>query len=406
VSQPQPYSPAHAFVADSATVPSFPGQSLDLEFQDVKTTTDQILANMALVQRGDGALKNGSVSYDTLAPALQTNGLATASAWLTTTNYTVGTTVYNGTSLYRCLVAHTSGVFATDLAAAKWLLLVALPQGPSGTLAVHSTSTLAAGQAATVVNVGTSQAASLDFGIPQGIQGVQGPAGPAYGGTSATSLLIANSTTKTFTTQAGLAYQVGTYVRASSAANGANFMEGLVSSYSATTLAIAVTKIGGAGTFADWGFSVSGAPGVGDLISTNNLSDVASAGTARTNLGLAIGTNVQAFDAQLASTIPQNSKSAAYTTVLTDGEKHILHPAADNNARTFTIDSNANVAYPVGTCLTFVNEINTVTIAITADTMKLAGTGATGSRTLAANGIATALKTGTTSWWISGAGLS
>ena len=91
---------------------------------------------------------------------------------------------------------------------------------------------------------------------------------------------------------------------------------------------------------------------------------------------------------------------------MTDGEKHILHPAADNNARTFTIDSNANVAYPVGTCLTFVNEINTVTIAITADTMKLAGTGATGSRTLAANGIATALKTGTTSWWISGAGLS
>ncbi len=325
---------------------------------------------------------------------------------MTAINYTVGTTVYQNFNLYRCLIAHTSGVFATDLAAAKWLLLVVLPQGPSGTLAVHSTSTLAAGQTATVVNVGTSQAAQLDFGIPQGIQGVQGPAGPAYGGTSATSLLIANSTTKTFTTQAGLAYQVGTYARASSAANGANFMEGLVSSYSATTLAIAVTKIGGSGTFADWGFSVSGAPGVGDLISTNNLSDVTNAGTARTNLGLAIGTNVQAFDAQLASTIPQNSKSAAYTTVLTDGEKHILHPAADNNARTFTIDSNANVAYPVGTCLTFVNEINTVTIAITADTMKLAGTGATGSRTLAANGIATALKTGTTSWWISGAGLS
>ena len=405
MSQPQPYSPQHSFVADSATVPNFPGQSLDIEFQDVKTTTDQILANLALIQRDDGALKNGTVTYDTLSATLQTNGLATAATWLTAINYTVGTTVYQNFNLYRCLIAHTAGVFATDLAAAKWLLLVALPQGPSGTLAVHSTSTLAAGQPATVVNVGTSQAAQLDFGIPQGIQGVQGPAGPAYGGTSATSLLIANSTTKTFTTQAGLAYQVGTYARASSAANGANFMEGLVSSYSATTLAIAVTKIGGSGTFADWGFSVSGAPGVGDVLAANNGTEFTAA-TFRTNLGLAIGTNVQAFDAQLASTIPQNSKSAAYTTVLTDGEKHILHPAADNNARTFTIDSNANVAYPVGTCLTFVNEINTVTIAITADTMKLAGTGATGSRTLAANGIATALKTGTTSWWISGAGLS
>jgi len=56
VSQPQPYSPQHAFVADSATVPNFPGQSLDIEFQDVKTTTDQILANLALIQRDDGSL--------------------------------------------------------------------------------------------------------------------------------------------------------------------------------------------------------------------------------------------------------------------------------------------------------------------------------------------------------------
>jgi hypothetical protein len=41
------------------------------------------------------------------------------------------------------------------------------------------------------------------------------------------------------------------------------------------------------------------ATGGGDLVSTNNLSDLANAGTARTNLGLAIGTNVQAWDADL-----------------------------------------------------------------------------------------------------------
>lgn len=104
--------------------------------------------------------------------------------------------------------------------------------------------------------------------------------------------------------------------------------------------------------------------------------------------------------------IVQNSQSAAYTTVLTDAGKHILHPTADNNARTFTIDSNANVAYPIGTAITFVNQINTVTIAITSDTLTLAGPGSTGSRTLAANGIATALKVAATSWIISGTGLS
>jgi len=104
--------------------------------------------------------------------------------------------------------------------------------------------------------------------------------------------------------------------------------------------------------------------------------------------------------------IPQNSKSAAYTTVLADANKHILHPAADGNARVFTIDSNANVPYAIGTTLTFVNKINTVTIAITTDTLTWAGPGTTGSRTLAANGQATAMKIGATEWMISGVGLS
>lgn len=106
--------------------------------------------------------------------------------------------------------------------------------------------------------------------------------------------------------------------------------------------------------------------------------------------------------------IPQNSQSTAYTTVLTDAQKHILHPAADTTPRTFTIDSNANVAYPIGTAITFVNEngAGTITIAITSDTMRLAGAGTTGSRTLAANGIATALKLTSTSWIISGTGLT
>lgn len=106
--------------------------------------------------------------------------------------------------------------------------------------------------------------------------------------------------------------------------------------------------------------------------------------------------------------IPQVSQSADYTMALTDAGKHILHPSADTSARTFTIDSNANKAFTVGTAITFVNQASagTLTIAITTDTMRLAGAGTTGSRTLAANGIATALKVATTEWIISGTGLT
>lgn len=113
-----------------------------------------------------------------------------------------------------------------------------------------------------------------------------------------------------------------------------------------------------------------------------------------------------ATQAQSFSGIPQVIKSAAYTTILTDAQKHILHPASDNTARIFTIDSNANVAYPIGTAITFINEINTVTISITTDTLVQAGSGLTGSRSLAANGMATAVKITSTKWMISGSGLT
>lgn len=100
--------------------------------------------------------------------------------------------------------------------------------------------------------------------------------------------------------------------------------------------------------------------------------------------------------------ILQNSQSVAYTTVLSDAGKHIYHPSADTTARIWTIDSNANVAYPIGTAITFINDTGagTITIAITTDTLVLAGAGTTGSRTLTANWIATAVKKTATSWII------
>ena len=105
--------------------------------------------------------------------------------------------------------------------------------------------------------------------------------------------------------------------------------------------------------------------------------------------------------------VPLTSRSADYTLVLADAGKGTLHPSSDANARTFTIPANGTVAFPVGTAHTFVNETSqVVTIAITTDTLTLAGTTTSGSRSLAQNGVATALKVTSTKWVISGAGLT
>jgi len=144
------------------------------------------------------------------------------------------------------------------------------------------------------------------------------------------------------------------------------------------------------------------------MSSTLNVTNTATMGviTGSTISGSGNTLTVDGTDAVGFRNTPVNSKSEAYTAVLADSGKTILHPIADDNPRTFTIPANSSVAYPVGTVLTFVNLINDVTIAITTDTMYLAGDGATGSRTLAAYGVASAVKVASTTWIISGNGLT
>lgn len=104
--------------------------------------------------------------------------------------------------------------------------------------------------------------------------------------------------------------------------------------------------------------------------------------------------------------LPINEQSTNYGLQLTDQGRCIFHPITDNNARTYTIPANGSIPFPVGTTITFVNLVNTITIAITTDTLYLTGSGATGSRTLAAFGMATAIKMSSTTWIISGNGLT
>jgi hypothetical protein len=99
--------------------------------------------------------------------------------------------------------------------------------------------------------------------------------------------------------------------------------------------------------------------------------------------------------------IPQNSQGGTYTCVLADAGKHIY----ETGSGTLTIPANASVAYPIGTAITFVAAASAISIACS-DTMRLAGAGTTGTRTLAAYGMATAVKVAATEWRISGTGLS
>ena len=79
----------------------------------------------------------------------------------------------------------------------------------------------------------------------------------------------------------------------------------------------------------------------------------------------------------------------------------------NGTSKTLTIPANGTVAFPVGTVFIVVNiNSSALSIAITTDTLTLANSTTTGTRTLAQNGIATCVKIAATSWLISGAGLT
>lgn len=102
-----------------------------------------------------------------------------------------------------------------------------------------------------------------------------------------------------------------------------------------------------------------------------------------------------------AKNIPQNLQGSAYTCVLGDAGKHIYETG--NGA--IAIPANTSVVYTIGTAITIIAGSSAVSISC-GDTIRLAGGTSTGTRTLAAYGIATAIKIAATEWRISGVGLS
>ena len=152
MSQPTPYDPTISFeeeeqnqVAGRSTVRT---AALDAELENIATTLTEILSNLSAIQRDDTELRDGIVKLHTLSTevlALMGSAgftLHNPIGWLTATAYVAREIVTNGTGTYVCVVAHTSGVFATDLAAGKWCLIynsanytaAGISFTPSGTL--------------------------------------------------------------------------------------------------------------------------------------------------------------------------------------------------------------------------------------------------------------------------------
>jgi hypothetical protein len=112
------------FQAGNPATP-LPANQVASDFASHKASNDAIIEFQKLVQRSDGRLNNGSVRPETLSAGTVAliGKLTPRGNWLTATVYAVNDLVPQSNNLYVCIVAHTPGTFASDLAASKWPLI-------------------------------------------------------------------------------------------------------------------------------------------------------------------------------------------------------------------------------------------------------------------------------------------
>lgn len=173
-------------------------------------------------------------------------------------------------------------------------------------LAAASSATTATGAATTAT--GAAATATTKAGEASDSAALAASNAAGWLATSSSSMAL-TAGSKSITVSTGKLFSAGTNIKIKRTSDPlVSYAFATVSTYNsstgAMTFTLAVGDITGTGTFTDWTIELSGAKGaagVGDLIAANNLSDVPNKPTARTNLGLAIGTDVQAYNANLAA---------------------------------------------------------------------------------------------------------
>jgi hypothetical protein len=183
MSQPTPYNRLYNFNDYQTINPTKPlrGSEVDAELDAVKLTTDQLRANIGLIQRDDGKLANQSVTTESLSAGalamIHQGEYVPRGAWVAARVYALGDLVTFNAATYLCIVAHTSvPQFANDLAANKWLLIangalvgggqaVDLFEGTGSQTAFTLTFNYAGNNAAVVFVGGVAQIPTQDFTI-------------------------------------------------------------------------------------------------------------------------------------------------------------------------------------------------------------------------------------------------
>jgi hypothetical protein len=150
--QPPAYSRSSNLAGYATANPAapYPPAQVDAEFNNIVATLAQALENLSLLQRDDGAPRNSSIPAEAFGPtALALIGsagftIADPVGWLTATAYPARQIVTQAGATYVSVSAHTSGVFNTDLAAGKWVLLFSAVSVAASAVTFTPTGTVAA----------------------------------------------------------------------------------------------------------------------------------------------------------------------------------------------------------------------------------------------------------------------
>lgn len=136
---PTPYEPAYSFSGFQNTNPEapLPAPALDNELFLIEQAIAAAIEALKDIRQSDGTLKHGSVVKASLSTGLLT-GISAPSLWSTGAIYPKDATVFVGPKFYLALLDHTAGVFATDLADSKWILLADFT--PTGAIAAGNVS--------------------------------------------------------------------------------------------------------------------------------------------------------------------------------------------------------------------------------------------------------------------------